>query len=306
MKRCVPLLLLLSGFHQLSSSLTGQYFFVNDPKTWTEAQSYCREKYTDLATIDNMEDMNRFRQVVNGYNGNVWIGLYDDVNSWRWSLEDSGFYGDGEAVFRNWDSGQPDNQGSGQYCTVMRDNGRWNDERCSNKDIFICYDGGTNSSNHFSLINESRSWSEAQSYCRDHHTDLASVRNQTENQEIQRVANGSNVWIGLFRDSWKWSDQSNSSFRYWIEGEPNNFQGRSEGCVEASMTNNGQWNDEICILPQYFVCYYTGYAGVQVKFTSTTALTDSNITELVLKKLQDELRQRGISDSVTLRWKKKD
>uniref|UniRef100_A0A8P4KKP2 C-type lectin domain-containing protein n=1 Tax=Dicentrarchus labrax TaxID=13489 RepID=A0A8P4KKP2_DICLA len=108
----------------------------------------------------------------------------------------------------------------------------------------------------FVLTNNNLTWTQAQIYCREHHTDLASVRNMTENQKVKElVASGQNVWIGLFRDSWKWSDGSKSSFRYWNQDakEPNNNFGK-EACV-AAVFNSGKWEDWNCDWKRAFICY---------------------------------------------------
>ena len=127
----------------LSSCLPRQYHLVNEPKTWTEAQRYCREKYTDLATIDNMEDMNRVYGASSGYTGKFWIGLYGDINTWSWSQGRSPFYREGETVFTNWADGQPNNNNGNQFCVGYQGDGKWNDFDCSWIIPVICTQGET-------------------------------------------------------------------------------------------------------------------------------------------------------------------
>uniref|UniRef100_A0AAR2IWF1 C-type lectin domain-containing protein n=1 Tax=Pygocentrus nattereri TaxID=42514 RepID=A0AAR2IWF1_PYGNA len=115
--------------------------FVNESKTWTEAQSYCRQTYTDLATISNMDEMKKLNSTLNTLknapNSSVWIGLKKGVaGKWLWSLADGNFYRDGD-TYRNWREREPDNGGNrDEYCVAMfKDKGDWFDEHYFMKQI---------------------------------------------------------------------------------------------------------------------------------------------------------------------------
>ncbi|KAK2894316.1 hypothetical protein Q8A73_016800 [Channa argus] len=71
--------------------------------TWTDAQTYCRSKYSDLAIVQNVKQLAGLNQLI-GSDQYVWIGLYPDIGSWRWSLENQDYYTAGGARFRNWAS----------------------------------------------------------------------------------------------------------------------------------------------------------------------------------------------------------
>ncbi|XP_030635254.1 macrophage mannose receptor 1-like [Chanos chanos] len=231
-----------------------QYHFVNELKTWTEAQTYCREHYTDLATIDNQEDTDELIKTVKGDIKHVWIGL---ERSWQWSLGNTTFPREGEMEFTNWDEGAPSYGSSSEDCVVIKGNGKWNNKACLEQKPSVCYDGRNVSSERYIVINQLKPWTEAQSYCRENHTDLVSVRNQTENEWIKSSMKGTTeAWIGLFRGSWKWSDQSNSSFTNWASGQPDN-RGGIENCaaMQGIGPDVGQWHDFSCAGEKPFVCY---------------------------------------------------
>uniref|UniRef100_A0A3B3HNK3 C-type lectin domain-containing protein n=1 Tax=Oryzias latipes TaxID=8090 RepID=A0A3B3HNK3_ORYLA len=127
----------------VSSAQTRQFYFVNTPLNWRDAQSVCRQNYTDLATIENTADVDAAIVALSNYTGKAWIGLHDDiVNSWRWSLSDSSFYGDGESTYWNWYPGEPNNYDGQQLCVHFYGavNDLW-DNYCSVEYSFVCYTG---------------------------------------------------------------------------------------------------------------------------------------------------------------------
>ncbi|XP_028438482.1 hepatic lectin-like [Perca flavescens] len=121
MDKLLLLIMAASGLSAVSSAAGLQYYFVYDRKNFTEAQRYCREKHTDLVTVDSMEVMNNLTNMADldnmFYSNNsyrAWIGL--SGSSWRWSLSDPSFYKPGETDFRQWYPGRPNAAYSRKVC----------------------------------------------------------------------------------------------------------------------------------------------------------------------------------------------
>ncbi|GLD62042.1 C-type mannose receptor 2-like protein [Lates japonicus] len=122
------------------------------------------------------------------------------------------------------------------------------------------------------------------------------------------LPSGQDVWIGLFRDSWKWSDGSNSSFRYWNEatGEPN---GPKENCAAAFFKSSGKWADVTCDQRTGFICYSAPVSKKVVrvrlmKKSSSLDLNDPAVMEDILRQLKQKLKDKGSNEDIKLSWRK--
>uniref|UniRef100_A0A3B4XU89 C-type lectin domain-containing protein n=1 Tax=Seriola lalandi dorsalis TaxID=1841481 RepID=A0A3B4XU89_SERLL len=107
----------------------------------------------------------------------------------------------------------------------------------------------------YHLINNDTNWTQAQSYCRENHTDLVSGEHQLQDVELKKEMNKTKekqLWIGLFRDTWTWSDGSIFSFRHWDHESFRDGKGPNK-CV--LLKTSGKWGTDQCHERKPFFCY---------------------------------------------------
>uniref|UniRef100_A0A670J6R5 C-type lectin domain-containing protein n=1 Tax=Podarcis muralis TaxID=64176 RepID=A0A670J6R5_PODMU len=120
--------------------------------------------------------------------------------------------------------------------------------------------------NCYAYFDSPKSWYEAEIACQSHGrgTHLASIHTEQEtalvaNHIFSKQKRKYNVWIGLHdsneNQDWKWLDDSVFNYNNWNRGEPNNYKGGKEYCVELKRwTGFREWNDEPCHHLNTYIC----------------------------------------------------
>ncbi|XP_036452767.1 C-type mannose receptor 2-like isoform X2 [Colossoma macropomum] len=258
MSSALYLILLFSALWTLSFCGTRQFHVVNVNKNWTDAQKYCKEKFTDLVTIESQEEMDALTALLNGKTGHFWIGLRQKENADNTRLQGAAagpptggvnrcwIWSDGSNFsYSNWNSNEPNNPGT-DNCGELWSNKsyRWNDASCSHTNPSVCYKKIP-----LILINQTKTWREALRYCRVNHVDLVSVHTEEIQHWVETAvyyASTANVWMGLHHTCtlsfWFWVSGVSICYQNWAPGNGTGVEDCSGGERTGAMQSGSkQW-----------------------------------------------------------------
>uniref|UniRef100_A0A671KZY6 C-type lectin domain-containing protein n=1 Tax=Sinocyclocheilus anshuiensis TaxID=1608454 RepID=A0A671KZY6_9TELE len=124
-----------SGILSKASCDPCRFVLIGEPKTWAEAQSYCREKHTDLATVQSDEDRAKLKEAANAvsFRSVAWIGFYKVF--WLWSHQNT------TISYAKWEFWEPDLLKTHEACATVNKNRRWGDAYCTELIYFFCQTG---------------------------------------------------------------------------------------------------------------------------------------------------------------------
>ncbi|CAB1345756.1 unnamed protein product [Coregonus sp. 'balchen'] len=183
-----------------------QFHISENILNWTEARDYCQNHSADIATVYNQEESEQLIQLIKSKEScRAWIGLRRTIPSLKWS--------NGDTV--NVTAWSLSNY-TEPNCAAFITDKLW--DLCSQNSFFMCYKKGViDPSLRYTLVKENMTWYEAQSYCRENYTDLVSIRNEVQKEEVKNKGMNSTTpyWIGLLYDDWEWSDGGRSAYRGW-------------------------------------------------------------------------------------------
>lgn len=265
-----------------------EYRLYEEGKTWIQAQSFCREREVDMATVGNMEELKLLVEALAQKRGTFWIGLSRvETHQWGWS--------DGSTSLTSYyrDLGNADGD-----CVWIEAQKSGHFDHCGNQMPFVCYEYDEHGKEQYIVYKDLKSWQEAQTYCREHHKDLAKVSSPAQWNVSHSTE--TRFWIGLFRDMWKWSDGNSTSFRNWNPGQPDNHQ-NSQGCAIINTGLQMRWDDISCNNQNHFFCYtYSKIKRFMIKLSlsSKVDLSLPGQAEFLLQQLHSRLKEKHVSDII--------
>ncbi|XP_052254421.1 macrophage mannose receptor 1-like [Dreissena polymorpha] len=256
------------------------YMFVDQPLSWTDAQTECRNHQSDLLSIETVQEQAYIAGRLSSLNSiAVWTGANDrsTEGGWKWSNSQP-------FAYLNWAPGQPAaTNGQGTDCVAMlTSSALWDDVDCTSRNGYVCEKPGNlptapptpaptisvpagmvlgcnvgwlpYKNNCYRIIRNPSTWQDAQITCGRNGGTLASILDQNEQNFIQGnlpkpVLSWDGLWIGLndiaADNFFVWSDGQTVTYTNWNVNEPNDFSNRNEDCVEMRL-DAGRWNDEVC------------------------------------------------------------
>ncbi|KAK2845039.1 hypothetical protein Q5P01_011698 [Channa striata] len=282
------------------------YSYVDTRLDFFQAQNYCRENFNDMATITNEEDMSLLVRPRSN-TGLVWIGLSDNPKSWQevmgndansWRMSVTGLTSN--STYCNWGPMQPDFWLAKEACVIIDKNAQWIDVNCQSLHMSICFDTNATGKTYV-VVSSQLTWTDARTYCRQNHKDLAVIENAEDNKAVRALNITTLAWIGLYREPWTWSDGRNSTFRNFAAGKPDNAQGINHCVAEGP---DHFWVDVPCANNLAFFCIGVPKLRtmLRLKIQTDADMTDPSINTQLLQQMDAALMNQRQTD-VKLKWK---
>ncbi|ROL29808.1 Fucolectin-5 [Anabarilius grahami] len=306
------------------------FHFVNQSKTFDEAQRYCRDNYIDLVTLSDQTNTEELFALENfTYTESAWIGLKKTHSKqWHWALADEKLYKEGEAGYRNWAANEEEVVIEYEDCGAMGADRQFYDTYCFPTRYFLCYDenlplkGTATQSSTYNAQSAGRAIDGAKDFSRS--LSSCAITRSEENpwwrldlQASYRV----NIIVVTYRedcclDRWKGveihfgnslQDDGNDNPRCAAMSVDPTTSSVTYSCADleegryVNILLLAWWNYLPVCEVEVYESDSTRRLFMKIAFNSTANLTDPTVTDQVLKELTSALAVRGINN-VTLSW----
>lgn len=172
----------------------GSWSISNQQGNWQQGFVACKEEFGNNFEFSLPNDGYQMRQLQDAKNNagiaSLWIAYTDGHKEGNWQPADNAsIYWQQPFAKNRWNSGEPNDYGSGEDCGMIRSDGRFNDASCNNQYPVLCKtEAGS------WLLGNSAKWRDGQAACAAHNAKFLMPETLAELEQATNVSSGTHVW----------------------------------------------------------------------------------------------------------------